>query len=127
MDDRLPCTGTENFTAHGLDRELRDIRQTMKTMDERIFNELSELRSEIANIRVIAAHNDSQDERYQELRSEVVSIGNQVQSNKSFSDRMMGGFAVVMAIVAILQIGPWIVPPPIREPVPVMENWPNAN
>ena len=131
MSEKPTCHGTASFTAAGLERELRDLRTSMEAMDQRIFAEITSIKEEISNIRVLAEHNKGQDKQREELKEEVKALSVQVASNKSFSDRALGGLGVLMAVVAIAEVfllfKPPSAPPPLPLPAPVTELYPNAN
>ena len=131
MSEKPTCHGTASFTAAGLERELRDLRTSMEAMDQRIFAEITSIKEEISNIKVIAEHNRGQDQQREELKQEVKALSVQVSANKSFSDRALGGLGVLMGIVAIAEVFLLFKPPAPHPsaplPAPITELYPNAN
>ena len=128
-----PCTGTISFTAAGLEQELRDLKKSMKDMDTRMYNEILELKEEIAKINVVVEHNRNQDKAYKELRQEVSGLTTEVKSNRSFVDRALGAGALVVVFIAALEVyliarpSEKTVPPLITPPPDVAFVDPNGN
>ena len=107
------CEGTPNYTAAGLEVELREIKQTIKQLEEKFLHEISE-------VKALAEANRRQDDATERLRTEVASISTQVAANKSFSDKALGGLAVLMGIVAIAEVF-LLFKPPAPAPSPALQ------
>lgn len=123
-EGRVPCSGTPSYTSQGLENELKEIKVTIKQLEQKLVKEISE-------VKVIAEQNKSQNLQIDQLKEEVSSISTKVSENKSFSDKALGGLAVLMAVVAIAEVFLLFKPPsqqpPLPLPAPVTELYPNAN
>ena len=123
-ENRVPCSGTPSYTSQGLENELKEIKATIKQLEQKLIREISE-------VKVIAEQNKSQNLQIDQLKEEVSTISTQVSQNKSFSDRALGGLGVLMAVVAIAEVfllfKPPSAAPPLPLPAPVTELYPNAN